>query len=379
MKITIVSDVLGEENNGTTLVTMNLYRYLTARGHNVSFLCADASKKGLDGYYVVPNLNVGPFNNYVKKNGVTLAKPKRDIIEAAIKDADLVYIMIPLALGAATAKIAYEMHKPIIGGFHMQAENLSSHFHMQNVDLFNKAVYKHIYNHVFKYLDGIHYPTKFIQDAFEQSIKKKTPGYVISNGVNNYITKKDVKKPLELENKIVILTSGRYSREKDQITLIKAIKKSKYNDKIQLIVAGKGPLEKKYEKAGRKLKNSPILKFYNRDEIIDVLNYADLYVHPAIMELEGIACTEAISIGKLVIVSDSKKSATKNFAVSDDLIFKHRNAKDLASKIDYIIDHPELKSKYEKLYEEEASNFNQDKCMEKMMNMIDEVYKKHNG
>lgn len=379
MKITIVSDVLGEENNGTTLVTMNLYRYLKAYGHEVCFLCADESKKGIDGYYVVPNLNLGPFNSYVKKNGVSLAKPKKDIIELAVKDADLVYIMIPLALGAATAKIAYEMNKPIIGGFHMQAENFSSHVHMQNINWFNKAVYKFIYKHMFKYLDAIHYPTQFIRDTFEHNIKRETNGYVISNGVNNYIKKIDAKKPDEYRDKIVILSSGRYSREKDQITLIKAIYKSKYKDQIQLILAGKGPLQKKYEKAGRKLKNKPLLKFYSRDEIINVLNYADLYVHPAIMELEGIACTEAISIGKLVIVCDSKKSATKNFAVSPDLIFKDRKPSDLASKIDYIIENPKLKSKYESMYMAEAINFNQDKCMESMINMIEEVYKKHNG
>lgn len=378
MKITIVSDVLGEENNGTTLVTMNLYRNLIKYGHEVSFLCADASKKGVDGYYVVPNLNVGPFNNYVKKNGVSLAKPKKDIIEASIKDADLVYIMIPLALGLATAKIAYEMKKPIIAGFHMQAENFSSHFHLQDSKLFNKKVYKFIYCHMYKYVDAIHYPTKFIRDMFESNIKKTTNGYVISNGVNSYIKKLDIEKPDELKDKIVILSSGRYSREKDQLTLIKAIKKSKYQDKIELILAGKGPLYDKYYKYGQKLINKPVLEFYSRDEIINILNYADIYVHPALMELEGIACTEAITIGKCVIVSDSPKSATKEFAVDPNLIFKHKNPKDLASKIDFIIEHNDLKKKYEEMYLNKASDFNQEECMKKMMQMVEEVYKKHN-
>ena len=33
MKITIVCDVLGEENNGTSVAAMNLIRYLTEKGH----------------------------------------------------------------------------------------------------------------------------------------------------------------------------------------------------------------------------------------------------------------------------------------------------------------------------------------------------------
>lgn len=379
MRITIVSDVFGEENNGTNVATMNLYRHLISKGNKVSVLCAMQSKKGQEGFYVVPNLNVGPFNNYVKKVGVSLAKPQKDVVIEAFKDAEVVYIMIPLLLGIMSAKVAYEMNKPIIVGFHMQAENFSSHFHLQNVEFFNKKVYKFIYKHVYKYASAIHYPTEFIKNIFEKNINKITPGYIISNGINSFVQKKIVSKPKELEDKIVILSSGRYSREKDQITLLKAIRLSKYNDKIQVILAGAGPLEKKYRRYGKKLANEPILKFFTRSEMVDVLNYADFYIHTAVMELEGIACLEAISIGKMTLVSDSKKSATSEFAASPECIFKHRNPHDLAGKIDYFIEHKDEVLKLEEIYLSKASNYEEDKCMEKMNIMIEEVYKKHYG
>ena len=35
MIIAVVSDVLGEENNGTTIAAMNLIRSLKAKGHEV--------------------------------------------------------------------------------------------------------------------------------------------------------------------------------------------------------------------------------------------------------------------------------------------------------------------------------------------------------
>lgn len=41
MRITIVCDVLGEENNGTTLAAMNLIRSLKAKGHTLTILCPD--------------------------------------------------------------------------------------------------------------------------------------------------------------------------------------------------------------------------------------------------------------------------------------------------------------------------------------------------
>ena len=138
MTITVVCDVLGEENNGTTIAAMNLIRFLKAQGHTVRILCGDADKKGEEGYYVVPNYNFGKLlNAYVKKVGVTLAKPVKKIIEEALEGVDLVHIMVPLALGMATCKIARGKGLPITAGFHMQAENLTCYFKINKINAFN--------------------------------------------------------------------------------------------------------------------------------------------------------------------------------------------------------------------------------------------------
>ena len=181
---------------------------------------------------------------------------------------------------------------------------------------------------------------------------------------------------LEFKDKIVNLTTGRYAREKSQDTLIKALRYSKYKDKIQLILGGQGPKEKKYRKLARYLKIEPIFKLFPRNEIIDVLNFSDLYVHPAEVELEGIACLEAIMCGKLTIVSDSRLSATKEFAVDDRCIFKCRKPKDLARVIDYWLDNPEEKKLVEQKYLESSNVFNQNECMKRMENMMFEVINK---
>ena len=374
MNITVVSDVLGDETNGTTIAAMNLIRHLKSKGHKVKILCADADKKGTPDYYIVPNLNLGVFNSIVRKNNVTLAKPKDDIVEEALKDADHIHIILPFTLGRHAMRYAREHNISTTAGFHAQAENLSSHVRMQGVKPVNYLIYRNFYKGFYKYIDGIHYPTQFIRDTFEHSIKKHTNGYVISNGVNSHIERKSVKKPQELKDKIVILTTGRYAVEKDQATLFRAVNYSKYKDKIQLVLAGQGPLTKKYERMARKVPIQPIMKCFSREEMANVLNYCDIYAHPAIIELEGIACLEAICAGKLVIVSDSKKSATKNFAVDEKCIFKKRNPKDLARVIDYFIEHPEEKKICEEKYLASAHLFNQVECMERMEQMINEVH-----
>lgn len=374
MIITLVCDIFGTEDNGTAVVTMNLLRHLQNEGHTVRVLCADQSKLGKENFFVCPNLNFGKkLNSLVKRVGVSLANPKKNIVAAALDGADHVHIMLPLGLGMAAAKMAHKLNIPLTAGFHMQAQNLTSYFKLKNVAFVNKLVYKYIYKHVYRYADGIHYPTDFIRDKFESNIGKKTNGYVISNGVHSYIHKMEVEKPEEYKDKTVILTTGRYSNEKSQDTLIKAVLQSAHKDNIQLILAGQGLNEVKYKKLAQDLPIKPVFKLFSREEMIKVINYCDLYVHPAVDELEGIACLESIACGKMTIVSDSDNSATKDFAVNGKCIFKKRNPKDLARRIDYWIDNPKIKSTYEKMYLESAVVYNQEDCMKEMSKMIYDV------
>lgn len=377
MIVTIVCDVLGEENNGTTVAAMNLIRYLKSQGHTVRILCGDQDKKGMEDVYVVPNLNFGKvLNKYVSKVGVTLAKPDKEIITQALTGCDLCHIMVPLSLGLSACNIARKIHLPITAGFHMQAENFTSYFKLNKIKYANNLVYKYIWKNQFQYVDGIHYPTKFIRDIFESNIKKETPGYVISNGVHSYVQKRETPKPDKWKDKIIILSTGRYSREKSQDTLIRAINLSKYKDDIQLILAGKGQKEKQYRDLCQKFGIKAHFGLFGRNELIDVLNYSDLYVHPAEIELEGIACLEAIACGKLTIVSDSQLSATKEFAVDDRCIFKNRDYKDLARVIDYWIENKEDKIEVEEKYLHSAFTFNQEECMKKMEQMMLEIIEK---
>lgn len=381
MKILVVCDVLGEENNGTTIAAMNLIRFLKGRGHEVRILCADQDKKGEDDVYVVPNLNLGRLlNAYVAKVGVTLARSDEAVVREAIDGVEHVHIMLPFGLGMKALKIARELGISTTAGFHMQAQNLTSYIKINKVGFLNKAVYKFIYKHFYKDVGAIHYPTRFIQNVFEKNVNHKTNGYVISNGVHSYVEQRVCEKPVEFQNKTLILTTGRYAREKSQDTLIKSIRYSKYKDSIQLILGGQGVKERYYKRLARKLPVAPVFKFYSREEIIDVLNYSDLYVHPAEAELEGISCLEAIVCGKLTIVSDSRHAATSEFAIDEKCVFKNRNPKSLARVIDYWIEHPQEKLEYEQKYLKSAIAFRQDECMLKMESMmleaVDEQRKK---
>lgn len=174
MRIVIVSDVLGEENNGTTIAAMNLIRSLRAKGHEVRIICPDTEKTGEFGYYIVKTLNVGPFNGYVEKNGVSIARPDKKVIKEALKDIDAVHIMVPFLTGCYVAKYCHKHKIPLSAGFHCQAENFSNHLHLMNAHRFNNRVYKVFYKHLYQYCDAIHYPTQFICNTFENVVRCNT-------------------------------------------------------------------------------------------------------------------------------------------------------------------------------------------------------------
>ncbi len=372
MTITVVCDVLGRENNGTTIAAMNFIRSLRAKGHKVRILCPDADKKGTEGYYVVPMLNVGPLNNYVKKNGVCIAKCDNEVIKSALEGADVAHIMTPFLLGTRAVKIAKEMGIPVTAGFHCQAENFTSHIFMKNFKFANDTTYRVFYRNFYRHVDAVHYPTEFIRQTFEGD-KRKTNAYVISNGVNKAFVPMKANKPQEYKDKFIILFIGRYSKEKSHKILIDAVEKSEYADKIQLVFAGDGPLKEKLMKQGERLPNPPLFKFFSRSELLDMINCADLYIHPAEIEIEAISCLEAITCGLVPVISNSPRSATRFFALDEKNLFRCNDSTDLAEKIDWWLSHPEEKAERSREYLGYTKQFDQDVCMDRMEQMLFDV------
>lgn len=382
MKVTIVADVLGRENNGTTIACMNLVRYLTSCGDEVKIVCCDTDKKGRENYFVVPTLNLGPFiNRLVEKNQVQLAKIDKKILNEAITGADIVHLLMPFAIGKAAVKICRKRNIPCTASFHCQAENFSSHVMMMNSTLFNRLVYKNFYSHFYKYTDAVHYPTDFIKETFEKTVHHCPNSYVISNGVNEKYRKRPTVRPdtlcgTDIRGKILILFTGRLAKEKSHKLLVKASTLSEHRDEIQLVFAGQGPREREIRNYVKRVKaKEPIIKFFSRSELVDILNVCDLYCHPAEIEIEAISCLEAISCGLVPVINNSPRSATRFFALSEKNLFDFNDAKDLAAKIDYWIDHPEEKKKCSEQYLGYADRFDQKKCMEEMRSMLQDTIK----
>ena len=211
--------------------------------------------------------------------------------------------------------------------FHVQAENFTCHLGMMKSHFATKEVYRYFYKKIYKHCTLTHYPTEFIKEDFESNIRRHVPSRVISNGVcesffepvpDDVISRQRKK----TGDKFTIVVVGRYSSEKAQQVLIRAVAKSKYKEKIHLIMAGEGPKGKSYSRMVKRYGVDCEMSFFDHEELRKVLNAADLYVHTAYVELESIACLEAIVTGLVPIICNSKRSAARFFAQDDNGIPK---------------------------------------------------------
>lgn len=376
MIITLIADIYGEENNGTVASINKLINNMLKRGHTIRLV---TSYKGNDHenlhYYNVDKRNFIAFNNYItEKNGAIFSKPDEKVIREALNGCDVVHMFLPFKMAKLATKIAIELKVPMTSAFHCPPECITTHIGLKNSKKVNNAFYKWFDNKFYKYHQFIHCPSEFVKDEIQKR-NYKADFRVASNGVDNLFCKFESQKPEEFKDKFVILTSGRYSGEKRHDLIIKAMSYSKYADKIQLIFAGKGPLEAQLKAMSKHLKNPILFKFYTKEELAKAINFSDLYIHAADAETEAIACLEAISCCVVPVISNSPKSATKQFALTENNLFEHGNPIDLAHKIDYWIEHPQEKEELSNQYEEFTKQFRIEACMDVMEKMFNDAIK----
>lgn len=370
MKILFFIDAYFTHNNGTSISAQRYADELRQRGHEVRVLTSCDEQK--DNIYSLPELRIPIFQGLIRKHGFQFAKWKRKTIREAVEWADIVHCFLPFIMEAKTKKVADKLGKPATAAFHVQPQNITSSLGMGNVDWVNNMLFRLFRNTTYNHYGHVHTPSQFMADEIASR------GYTakihpISNGIQSDFKWTKVPKKPEFEGKILIAMVGRLAGEKRQDIIINAMKYSKYGDKIQLVFAGRGPKYKQYVKLGESLKNKPIFTYLAKADLINLLGQCDLYVHASDMESEAISCIEAFATGLVPVISDSKLSATRQFAFDERSLFKAGDPKDLARAIDYWLDNPEERATMEKKYSESAEKYNIDHSITLFEEMLNEA------
>ena len=366
MKILLVCDQYFSANNGLTISARRFAQVLKSHGHEVRIV--STGNKG-DSPYIMHQKHIPIFDKLISSQGMAFATTDRKLMKQALQWADVVHFLSPFSLTHNGILMAREMGVPYTAAFHVQPENITSSIFLSQFDSINDLIYDIFNKRVFKYCTHIHCPSKFIANELS---KHNYYGqlHVISNGIDpDFKYRKKPKSP-ELEGKFVILTIGRLSIEKRQDVLINAIKKSKYADKIQLIIAGQGPRKENLKKLAKEIGVPMNINFYTHEELLDVIAMSDLYVHPAQVEIEAMSCMEAFAGGLVPIIANSKKSATPQFALDERSLFESGNPDDLAKKIDYWIENEEERKRMEHEYSRSAEKYKLEECVSRAEEMF---------
>jgi glycosyltransferase involved in cell wall biosynthesis len=164
----------------------------------------------------------------------------------------------------------------------------------------------------------------------------------IPTGVNPpHIEKPELIRNYGLDGNDYILFAARLVREKGAHYLIEAYKKLKTN--LKLVIAGDAEYEEVYKSQLHRIvgedKNIIFTGFVTGKLLHELFSNCYIFVLPS--ELEGlpIALLEAMSYGNCCLVSDIPENIEA--ICSYGFTFKNRNADDLASKLEFLINHHE--------------------------------------
>ncbi|GAA3637917.1 glycosyltransferase [Lactobacillus hamsteri] len=366
MRILIVIDDFFNKSNGMCISTQRFAHEFKKAGNEVRIVSYNF---GGQADYPLPEMIIPFFRKIIAKEGYHMALPKNKVLKKAIDWADIVAVETPFPVSWRTAKLAKKMNKPTYGTFHIYPGNITETLHINN--RFFNDFFMYFFREVsFRNCLALQCPTDKVKKQLEKYHFKQRL-YVISNGITEDFIQNPHKE--KIGHPFTILCIGRFSREKHQEVLFKAMKLAKHNQEIKLIFAGKGPLKNEYQKLAKELPKRPIMKFYTSEQLRKVMSKADLVVHCADVEIEGMACMEAFAAGCVPVIANSELSSTADYGLTKHNLFPAGDSEKLADRIDYWFEHPDKLKKMRKTYREYAKTLTVHTSAQKALKMMNDI------
>ncbi len=349
MKILFVINNFYIEGNGLAASARRTVKVLREAGHDVRILSGpNLNEGGEQPDFPLRRLVFPIFQPLIDANGFQFARSDRKMIRKAIEWADVVHLEEAFIIQIVAARIAKKLGKPLTGTFHLYPENILCNFGMGSLRIPNDILLAVWRDWVFNHCSHLQCPTMNVGRRLKIH-RFKPEMRIISNGLIPDASIRPAVPPADYESPdrpLKVLYIGRFAPEKDQMTLFRAMCHSAFAKRIQLQFAGCGPMEKKYRKEAHKLYRKGILAyepqfgFYDRDGLRRLASEADLCVHAAIIEVEGLSIMEAMQQAAVPVIAEGRYTGTSQFALDERSVYKGRDSKGLAERIDYWLSHP---------------------------------------
>lgn len=163
---------------------------------------------------------------------------------------------------------------------------------------------------------------------------------VIQNGINiekfmeaKPYNKAEINSKFTQDTKLICMV-GRFSKQKDQLTLIKAMEKLPSD--VHLLLVGEGPLKEKSQNFAKEIGVEDRVHFLGfRDDVPRILRTVDIVVLSSHWEGFGLAAIEGMAAGKPVIASNVP--GLRGIVQNAGLLFEKSNANELCDKIKMLL------------------------------------------
>lgn len=403
LKLLFVINNLYTRGNGLSASARRTIILLRERGHDVRVLSSGTTEQAQACNFTAPEFPL-PARHFpladaiISAQGYAFAKPKRKVIKQAVAWADVVHLEEPFGLQARTAHVAKRVGTPVLATYHIHPENITATIHLDGLWPLNALLLASWRRRIYALVQVVQCPS----DSVRQRLQRWGLGdklVTISNGVGLTPSKPEVSAKTEcsepsgrqIETKQTpgeaqpegeqiyrLLVVGRFSREKDQATVLKAMRHSRYASQIQLVFAGRGPTEKSLRRAASRLvhdgvlKHAPSFDFFDAAGLDAQAEQADLYIHAAFIEVEGLSCLEVLRHGVVPVIAHSPLTATSQFALDAHSRFKARDPKALARAIDYWFSDNERRQTEAQKYLNIGAHYDINDCVSR----LESVYRK---
>ncbi len=350
MKILFVINNFYITGNGLSASARRTVEYLKKAGYEVRILSGpNADNPQIQPDYLLKDYVFPIVNPIVVAQGYRFAQSNLPLMEEAARWADVIHLEEPFVIEDRMLHICQKLGKPVTATYHLHPENITNSLgplrHWRGL---NRIILRAWKRHTFDHCQYVQCPTENVLDRLRRyHINSKLE--LISNGIVPDKCIREAEPPKDYENPdrpLRVVYIGRLSKEKDQSTLLEAMRYSKYAKRIQLHFAGLGPTVKSTRRKAHKLYKEgvlayePTISFENRDGLRRLAAGADLCVHCATIEVEGLSIMEAMQQAVVPIIAQGRYSGTSQFALDRRSIFPEGNPEALAHRIDYWLDHP---------------------------------------
>lgn len=386
MRILFVVNSYFSQGNGLDESARRTVEALRAAGQEVRVLSGKnfENPNGPQPEYPMEKFHFPLMQPMLDSFGYAYADWHGAIIEEAIRWADVVHLEETFFLHHAAMNIARKLGKPVTGTYHVHPENIVYNcLGFPGGNLICQILYRYWCRVFYDNYAYLQCPTDNVRERLERHhVKAKC--FTLSNGVIPDRCIRPTVPPADYldENRpLDIIYIGRTAIEKDQPTLYKAIRLSKYAKRIRLHIAGRGPKLEAYTKMANQLYEEgivsyqPVVGFYNRDQLRELAAKADLAMHCAFVEVEGMSITEALQQAVVPVIATARYSGTATYALDERSTYPAGDAKALAERIDYWFDHPQERWETGFQYAESMKQYDIAKCTQALIRMFQQAIK----